>query len=128
LRDRDPYRFVTRKRFVLVSVPPAVVTLIGPLLAPLSASSGTVAVICVSESTVKEAEMPSKVTAVAPVKFAPVIVTLVPACPTAGVKELMSGEGKAAVTVKVLELCAVPAAVVTLIGPVVAALGTAAVI
>jgi hypothetical protein len=72
--------------------------------------------------------MPSKVTAVAPVKFAPVIVTLVPACPTCGVKELMSGgEGKADVTVKLLELVAVHAAVVTLIRPVVAALGTAAV-
>ena len=112
-----------------MAVPPAVVTLIGPLLAPLSASSGTVALIWASESTVNEAETPSKVTAVAPVKFAPVIVTLVPACPTPGVKELMSGgEGKAAVTVKLLELFAVPPAVVTLIGPVVAPLGTVAVI
>ena len=63
-------------------------------------------------------------TAVAPVKFVPVIVTLVPAGPLVGVKLVIVGG--LAVTVKLLALVAVPPGVVTLSGPVVAPAGTVA--
>jgi hypothetical protein len=107
----------------LVAVPPPVVTLIVPLVAP----GGTVAVICVSELTVKlVALVPLNFTAVAPVNALPVIVTLAPTPPLVGEKLVMDGAG--AVTVKELALVAVPPAVVTLIVPVVAPLGTVAVI
>jgi len=78
---------VTVKLVELVAVPPGVVTLIAPLVAPL----GTVAVICVSELTVKEAAAPLKATAVAPVKCEPLIVTAVPTGPLAGLNELIVG-------------------------------------
>ena len=62
---------------------PAVVTVIGPLLA----AAGTVAVIRLAESTVYAvAAAPLKVTAVAPVRSLPVIVTLVPTRPLSGLK------------------------------------------
>jgi hypothetical protein len=76
------------KSVELIAVPPGAVTLIGPLVAPL----GTAAVICVSEVTVKEVDVPLKAAAVAAVRFEPVIVTLVPAGPPVGVKELRVGE------------------------------------
>src|SRR5439155_15055055 len=60
-------------------------------------------------------------TAVAPVKFAPLIVTLVPTGPFVGVKLAIVGA-----IVKLLALVAVPAAVVTLSGPVVAPVGAVA--
>ena len=69
------------------------------------------------------AAVPLNVTAVAPVKFVPLIVTLVPACPPVGVKLVIVG---GICTVKLLALVAVPAAVVTLSGPVVAPAGTIA--
>jgi hypothetical protein len=78
---------VTVKLVELVAAPLGVVTLIGPLLAPL----GTVALICALESTVNEAEVPLKATAVAPVKPEPVIVTLVPTGPPVGVNEQIQG-------------------------------------
>ena len=59
----------------------------------------------------------------APVKFVPVIVTLVPTGPLVGAKLAMVG---GFVTVKLLLLVAVPAGVVTLTGPVVAPAGTVA--
>ena len=60
-----------------------VVTVIGPVVAPV----GTVAVIWVEELTVKLVALaPLKVTAVAPVKPAPVMVTLVPTGPLLGLK------------------------------------------
>ena len=74
--------------------------------------------MAVAEVTVKVAVVPLNLTAVAPVKFVPLIVTLVPAGPVAGVKVVIVGG--LAVTVKLLALVAVPAGVVTLIGPVVA--------
>src|SRR5882672_7605878 len=78
----------TVKLFVLVvGVPPGVVTLSGPVVAP----SGTVASIAVSEVTVKLALTPLKATAVAPVKFVPLIATLVPTDPLVGVKPVMVG-------------------------------------
>src|SRR5258705_302260 len=112
---------VTVKLLALVAVPPEVVTLIGPVVAP----PGTVAVIDVDEFTVKFALAPLKGTAVAPVKLAPAIVTLVPTGPLAGEKLVIAG-GR--MTRKLPLLVAVPPAVVTVIGPVVAPLGTVAVI
>src|SRR5204863_1509538 len=100
--------------------PAVVLTLIGSVVAPV----GTVAVICwVFELTVKPAStLLKKVTAVAPVKLVPVMVTTVPTGPLVGVNELIVG-GEV-VTVKLLALVAVPAVVLTLIGPVVAPVGT----
>ncbi|MBZ5544248.1 MAG: hypothetical protein LAO07_11310 [Acidobacteriia bacterium] len=107
----------TVKLLELVAVPAGVVTLIGPVVAPL----GTEAVIWVSEFTVNAADVPLKATEVAPVSADPEIVTLVPTDPLVGENELMLG---GTVTVKLLELVAVPLGVVTLIEPVVAPLGT----
>jgi hypothetical protein len=73
--------------------------------------------------TVNTAEVPLNFTAVAPVRFAPLMATLVPGAPLAGVKLVIRGA-----TVKLVALVAVPPGVVTLIGPVVAFAGTAAVI
>jgi hypothetical protein len=113
---------VTVKLLLLVAVPPGAVTLIGPDVAPL----GTVAVIDVAEFTEKLALVPLKRTAVAPVKFVPLIVTVVPTGPLVGEKPVMVGA--LAVTVKLLLLVAVPPGVLTLSGPDVAPLGTVAVI
>jgi len=112
---------MTVKLLALLAVPPGVVTLIGPVVAPL----GTVAAIEVDEFTVKLALVPLNRTVLAPVKFAPLMVTVVPTPPLAGEKLLIVGAG---MTVKLPALLAVPAEVVTLIGPVVAPLGTVAAI
>ena len=66
---------------------------------------------------------PLNVTAVAPVKFVPLIVTPVPTGPLVGAKLVIVGAG---MTVKLLALLAVPPGVVTLSGPVVAPVGTVA--
>jgi hypothetical protein len=108
---------VTVKLLALVVLPPDVVTLTGPVVAP----AGTVAWIVVAEFTVKLAALPLNPTAVAPVKFVPVMVTTVPAGPLAGVKLVIAGA-----TVKLPALVAVPPGAVTLSGPVVAPAGTAA--
>jgi len=80
----------------------------------------------VAELTVKVvAAAVLKVTAVAPVKLVPVMTTLVPTGPLVGLKLVIVGEPMA---VKLLALVAVPPGVVTAIGPVVAPLGTVAVI
>ena len=63
-------------------------------------------------------------TAVAPVKFVPLMATLVPAGPLVGVKLVIVGG--LAVTVKLLALVAVPPDVVTLSAPVEAPAGTVA--
>jgi hypothetical protein len=60
-------------------------------------------------------------TAVAPVKLVPLIVTLVPAGPPAGVKLAIVG---VPATVKLLALVVVPSALVTATGPVSAPFGT----
>ena len=112
---------ITVKELALVPVPPAVVTLIVPEVAP----AGTVAVICVAELTVNVAVVPLNFTAVAPVNAVPVIVTLAPTAPLLGEKLVIAGGG---ITVKELALVPVPPAVVTLMVPVVAPLGTVAVI
>ena len=73
---------------------------------------------------VKLAAVPLKVTAVAPVKLVPVMVTWVPTGPLVGLKDVIVG---GTVTVKLMPLVAVPPGVVTWIGPLVAPLGTVAV-
>ena len=72
----------------------------------------------------KVAVVPLKVTAVAPLKFVPLIVTLVPAGPLVGVNPVIVGALVA--IVKLLALVAVPAGVVTLSVPVVAPAGAVA--
>lgn len=75
------------KPVALEAIPPLVVTAILPLVAPV----GTVAVICMSEFTVKAAEVPLNVTLVACVSPVPVIVTGVPTAPLGGVNEVIVG-------------------------------------
>jgi hypothetical protein len=70
--------------------------------------------------------VPLKATAVAPVKLVPVIVTAVPEVPVVGSKLVMDGSGP--VTLKLPLLVAVPFGVLTVIGPVVAPVGTVALI
>ena len=66
-------------------------------------------------------------TALAPLKLVPLICTLAPTGPLAGVKSLMVGAGGGGlVTVKLLVLLVVPPAVVTLMGPLPAPEGTVA--
>src|SRR5881396_2190686 len=85
----------TVKLLALLAVPAEVVTLIDPLVAP----AGTLAVIVLAEFTVKFALVPLNRTAVAPVKLVPLIVTLVPTGPLAGVKlEIVGGLETATVT------------------------------
>jgi hypothetical protein len=76
----------------------------------------------VADVTMKFAALvPLNFTAVAPVKFAPLIVTTVPAGPFAGVKLVIVGA-----TTKLAALVAVPPDVVTLSGPVVTPAGAVA--
>jgi len=72
-------------------VPPAVVTVTSTVPAP----AGALAVICVAESTVNAAPVTPNVTAVAPVKSAPVMVTTVPpdSGPKVGEMDETSGAG-----------------------------------
>ena len=114
---------VTVKFVELVAVPFGVVTEIGPVVAP----EGTVALIRVAFCTVKVAETPLKRTAVAPVKFVPLILTEVPIGPLVGLNDVIVG-APVAVTVKFVELVAVPSGLATAIGPVVAPAGTVVVI
>jgi hypothetical protein len=109
------------KLLLLVTEPPPVVTPSGPV----TAFVGTVALICVSELTVKLAFAPPKATCVAPVRPEPVMVMDFPAAPLVGVKLVIAG---GAVTLKLVELLPLPATVVTEMGPVVTPLGAEAVI
>lgn len=113
---------VTVKLFAEVALPPGVVT---ENLAVVAAA-GTVVVIWVALFTVNVAALLPSETAVAPVKFVPVIVTEAPTCPLAGLKFVIVGAG--GVTVKLLAEVPLPADVVTETFPVVAPLGTAVVI
>jgi hypothetical protein len=104
-------------------VPSEFVTLMGPVVAP----TGTLVVIWVSESTVNVADVPLKSTAVVPLKFDPVIVTVVATGPLVGLNDVIDGRagpGGALSTVKSAALIDVPAAFSTLIGPVSAPVGT----
>ena len=104
---------------VLVPVPPGVVTVILPVVAVF----GTVAVICEYESTVKLAFAPLNFTRVAPVSAEPVIVTVVPTGPLAGVNPWTTGT----TLNDAEELVPHPAGLTTAILPVVAPEGTIAV-
>jgi hypothetical protein len=103
-----------------VAVPTGFTTVIGPVVAP----AGTVVEICVSDTTVNTAFNPLNRTAVTPLKFVPVIVTTDPAGPIVGENEEITGKP----TMKLFVLVPVPNAVVTLIRPDVAPVGTVAVI
>ena len=82
------------KSVLLVAVPAGVVTEIFPEV-PVP----TMAIMLVDDTTLKEvAVVPPKVTAVAPVRFVPVIVTVVPASPLAGVKLVIVGSTEAVTT------------------------------
>jgi hypothetical protein len=114
---------VTVKLLELVPVPDGVVTVMAPVEAPV----GTVAVIWVAELTVNVAVVPANRTAVAPVKFVPVMTTEVPGAPLVGEKPVTVGAG-VAVTSKLVELVPVPAGFTTEMAPSVAPVGTVAVI
>lgn len=87
---------ITVKAVLLVAVPLGVVTLTRPELAP----AGTTNDKTIGLATVKlETGTPFSVSAVAPLKLAPSIVTVVPARPLVGVKLVIAGAGT--VTVKV---------------------------
>lgn len=117
---------VTVKKPGLSAVPLAVVT---RHLAMPGFAFGTQAWIRVGDKTVNvEARKPSE-TELTFTKFVPVIVTMVSGVPFVGVKPvIVGGPTWDWVTVKLVELVAVPPAVVTEIWPVVAAPGTVAVI
>src|SRR5262245_31489016 len=110
---------VVVKLAVLAAVPDTVVMAMGPVVAP----AGTVALVWVAESAVKVALVPLKLTAVAPMKFVPVIVTIVPGPPLAGEKLVRVGIGNGmTVTVKV-PLAVLPCASVAEQETVVVAIG-----
>ena len=79
----------TTVNWPLVAVPPGVVTANEPLVAP----AGTVARTCDDDTTVNDAALPANVTAVAPDKFAPDNVTLVPTGPLDGDSPEIDGAG-----------------------------------
>ncbi len=83
------------KLAALVAVPPGVTTETVPLVAP----AGTVAAMCVASLTLKDAAVPLKRTALAPVRLVPVRVTAVPTGPEVGLKPVSVGAA-GAVTVK----------------------------
>ena len=120
--ERASAPVVTVKSVALVAVPPGVVTVILPVVAPV----GTVAVTDVAVLVVNVAVTPLNLTAVTPVRFVPVMVTLVPTLPLVGENDVIVGTPA---TVKLVALFAVGATgVVTCSGPVVAPVGTVAVI
>jgi hypothetical protein len=113
---------VTVKSVALTTEATGVVTVILPVVAP----AGTVAVTVVAVLGVNTAVVPLNLTEVTPLRFVPVMVTLVPVFPLAGANDVIVG---AAPTPKLVELVAGGATgVVTWIGPVVAPAGTVAVI
>ena len=96
------------------------------MIFPVVAPEGTVVVIWVDELTVNVALVLWNFTEVVPVKLVPVTTTVVPTGPLVGEKLVIVGGGT--VTVKFVALVAVPPGVVTAIFPVVAPVGTVAVI
>lgn len=93
---------------------------------PDTAPAGITTWTLVADSTVNEAAfVPNRAEVVAP-RFAPVRTTFVPTGPRVGLKVVMVGTAARLPTVKFDALVAVPPAVVTLIRPVVAPLGTPA--
>jgi hypothetical protein len=114
----------TVKANVDVAVPPGVVTLMLPVVAPM----GTFTIICVPAllTVSPVANTPLNVTLVAPVKPVPVRATIVPTTPLVGEKLFTTGTLTNTVKGAVVE--AVPPGVVTLMLPVVAPIGTVALI
>jgi len=106
------------KLVALVALPPLVVTLIFPVVAPV----GTVAVTSMSDTAVKLADLPLNVTFVACIRPVPLMVTNVPTGPLDGENEVIFG-----VTRNVVLLVSVVEPVVTVTDPVSAADGTVAV-
>ena len=93
------------KLAVLVPVPPLVVTVSGPVVAP----GGTAVTMDVLESTVKVvAGIPLNFTAVAPIKLLPAMVTVAPTPPVVGVKLVTLGTAGVAPTVKLALLVTAP--------------------
>ena len=111
---------MTVKLPALVAVPNGVVSVTLPVVAPL----GTTAVTCVTLTNVKLADVPLNLTELTPENPVPLIVTTVPTFPLVGERSVIRGP----VIVNVPLLVAVPALAVTEIRPVVAPLGTVAVI
>ena len=70
--------------------------------------------------------MPLNATLVAPLRLVPLIVTVAPTGPLVGLKPLTVGGGGGLVTAKLPLLVVLPAGLVTVIGPLVAPLGTVA--
>ncbi|SRR5579871_644755 len=101
-----------------VAVPPGVTTEIGPVVAP----AGTEVEIWLASLMEKVAAVPLNFTFVAPVKFVPVIETLVPTCPLVGETAVIVGA--ATFTVKLPVEVADPCGVTTTIFPVTALAGT----
>jgi len=103
-----------------VAVPPGVVTLTLP-----EVPAATTAVMLVAETTLNDvAAVPPKLTAVAPVKLVPVIVTVAPIAALVGVKELIVGAGTNVNPTRVT----MPPGVVTLTLPEVPAATTAVIL
>jgi hypothetical protein len=112
---------ITVNELPLAPVPVTVVTLIKPLVAP----PGTVALICPSLSTLNVvAAVPLNFTAVVAEKPLPLMEMFAPTRPEAGAKLVTAGGTP---TMKFVPLVPVPVAVVTEIAPVVALVGTVAV-
>jgi hypothetical protein len=109
------------KLVALVAVPTGVVTVIVPVVAP----AGTTAVTEVAVFAENVAVTPLNLTDVTPVRFVPVMTTLVPTGPLVGANDVIVG---AEPTPKLAVLAALPAGVVTWIWPLVAPAGTVAVI
>ena len=110
----------TVKSLALVPVPSALVTLMGPFVAP----AGTIARSSLSETSVMLFDdTPLKETSVVPVKFKPDNVTSSPTGPLDGVNDVIDGIN---VTVNTPALLVVPPALVTLITPVVVPAATVA--
>lgn len=106
------------KKPVLNALPPAVVIVIFADLALV----GTMAVTCLSLTTVKLAMAEPNFTAFVCMRLTPVMVTFVATGPLVGVNELITGR-----TWKFWLLTSLPVGVVSVIGPVVAPSGTVAV-
>jgi len=122
--EKEAISGFTVKLAELVAVPTVLVMLIGPLAVPLD----TLALSWVSEFPLTKVDaVPLNFTTVTPVKWVPVMVTVVPTGPLRGEKELIVGAA-VAITVKLVELLSVPEGVATLILPVVAPPGTLVVI
>ena len=108
---------------VNVPTPDAVVTETEP-----EAPAPTVALMLVALTTVNVvAALPPKLTAVAPVKFVPVILTTCPVLPDVGVKDVIEGAGVEDINVNPA-LLAMPFDVVTLTLPVAPAPTTAVIL